>query len=704
VEPRFRLVQIVFFSVLVGTFISLPVAIRAQSPSPVANWAFDSGCGPTVREAVSGADDKVGGFFKCVPGVSGNGARFDGYTTSVTRSAAMAPKLRGPFTLDAWVALDTYPWNWVPIVDQELDFQTGYFFGIDAFGHVGLQVAGNNIWRSVTSTAQIPLKRWAHLAGTFDPNRGLVIYLDGKEVGSLASQGAMLPAEGQDLLIGRVREPQLLVPSFSTSPHHPAWYSLDGILDDIAIYNQALSAEQIKQAYTSANAPAGEVIPWPALPSGPPGKGPFGAFYATLKFEETWDRMRRIGPDSDVIVRFDESPIRLVFWQGTNYIPAWVTENGKWYTDEFLESYASGCPNHGDCEPMSDKQERYSHVNIVESSDARVVIHWRYAEAEPEHYLGANPDPLTGWFDWTDEYWTVYPDGVAVRKQVLRPTDQTQGYEWQESIVINQPGHLPEDSVNTDAITLANMKGESATYTWGTSPPGIYTEVAHPRSMDKPDTPNIQEVNLKSTWKPFEIVSPVNARVKPFNTSGGYFSFGCWNHWPVTQIASSGRFCVAPDRASHFSLTHIFWDPYASDESSITKLLLNGLTTRSAAELVPLAKSWLSPPSIELAGDAFRSEGYDPAQRAYVLVRAETSKTSELKFTLAASESSPMVNPAIVVKNWGDAQAELKVNGKSVAWSEDFRRGYDKMLDGTNLIVWIRRTSTTPIQVSLSAQ
>ena len=32
--------------------------------------------------------------------------------------------------------------------------------------------------------------------------------------------------------------------------------------------------------------------------------------------------MRRLGPDADVVVRFEQSPMRLVFWQGTNYIPA----------------------------------------------------------------------------------------------------------------------------------------------------------------------------------------------------------------------------------------------------------------------------------------------------------------------------------------------------------------------------------------------
>ena len=35
----------------------------------------------------------------------------------------------------------------------------------------------------------------------------------------------------------------------------------------------------------------------------------------------------------------------------------------------------------GDFEPMSDKQDRYSHVRIVENNDARTVIHWRYAQS-----------------------------------------------------------------------------------------------------------------------------------------------------------------------------------------------------------------------------------------------------------------------------------------------------------------------------------
>jgi hypothetical protein len=308
---------------------------------------------------------------------------------------------------------------------------------------------------------------------------------------------------------------------------------------------------------------------------------------------------------------------------------------------------------------------------------------------------------LTGWFDWADEYWTVYPDGVAVRKQVLRPTDRTMPYEWQETIVINPPGERPDDDINPDALTIGNMQGETATYTWLPRTSGVLGDLHQPQKIDKPENPNIQWVNLKSTWKPFEIVSPAHAVFKIFDISKSYFSFGCWNHWPVSQIVSSTRYCVAPDRASHSSLSHIYWDTYETTENSVTKLLMDGLTTKAAWELAPLAKSWLSAPPVDIAGEAYQSEGYDAAQRAFVVVRKGTGKAAALVVTLQASDSSPVLNPAMVIKNWGEAAAQLKINGKPVNWGKDFRHGYIRRLDGADLVVWIRQASVEPVQIAL---
>ena len=692
---------IILFSSL--TLTLFPGGASAQDQGLVARWSFEEAAKPITRDTASGVEDKVEGFYKYVPGVAGMGLRFDGYTTHVIRTAEKAPQLADAFSVEAWVALNTFPWNWLPIVDHEQFQQVGYSFGIDAFGHVGLQVSVNGVWQSLISTAQMPLKKWAYVVGTFDSTRGLAVYIDGKQVGRLPVAGSMKAAEHVDLLIGRTREAMFPVPAEAIHPFYPVWYSLDGILDEVKIYSRSLSSEEVQKSFAEANAPTGEVLPWPVLPSGPAGAGRFGAYYATLKFEDVWDRPRRIGPESDVVVRFDQSPIRLVFWQGTNYVPAWVTENGKWYSDKFLEAWDyPDCPDGEDCEPMSDKQSHYSHVSILESSDARVVVHWRYALSEVEYYHGAHPDPLTGWFDWADEYWTVYPDGVAVRKQVIHTTDLSRPHEWQCTMVINGPGQKPEDNINLDALTLANMKGETVTYTWRPKPATSFTRPDGPHTLTGPPDPNIQMVNLKSTWKPFQIVPPTNARWDFAGREKTYFTFECWNHWPVAQIPSSGRPCVAPDRPSHSSLGHIVWGAYQTSENSMSKLLLDGLTTKSPIELLPLAKSWLSTPPLAVTGEGFRSEGYDAAERAFILVHDASAKLAALDFTIQASEGSPAVNPAIVIKNWGDGEARMTLDGKPMMAGKDLRFGHVQRLEGTQLVVWIQTQAMKPLRVRLT--
>jgi hypothetical protein len=685
--------------VLIGAFCLLlflfvPVSALAQANGPIAEWSFDEANGPIAHDSVSGTDDAISGLFKRVNGVSGGGLRFDGESTVITRSYKSVPATAAGLTAEAWVAVNAYPWNWVPIVEHRREEQAGYSFGIDSFGHVGLKVAVNGEWWSLVSKSQIPLKKWAHVAGTYDPAIGMAIYLNGQSVGELSLQGPLSPAEREDLVIGRVQD--AVLPAQWIHPKIAVRYSFDGVLDEIRLYDRSLPSEEIAKAYADAHAPTTDVLPWPVLPSGPPGVGHFGAYYTTLKYDEMWDAPRRVGPNSDVVVRFDQAPIRLVFWQGTNYGGDWVTENNKWYTDEFLETGGKvDCPGGEDCEPMSDKENRYSHVRILENTDARAVVHWRYGLCEVVNYACANPDPNTGWTDWADEYFTVYPDGVAVRKQVLWTSNFKNWHEFQETIVINGPGTRPEDNIQADALTIGNMKGEMVTYSWGNGLP--------PKKMERPENPNIQLVNMKSNWKPFQIVSPVNSSMKAYTGEVTYSMFEWWNHWPVAQVRSSGISAVAPDRPSHSSLSHIFWEPYAKTENTMTKILLHGLTTKSAAELVPLAKSWLSSPSIEVSGEGFQSQGYDQTQRAYVIARKSGSSAAQFRSVLKASSESPLVNPAFVIKNWGDAEPKLRIDGKVVARGATFRYGFVPTLEGSDLIVWLGLESTKSTGLEVAA-
>ncbi len=673
--------------------ICIPLGTLAQKSTPVAEWSFNERSGEVARESVSRADDAIIGLFKHVPGVSGNGLRFDGETTVIIHDHRSAPEIKTQVTVEAWVAVNTYPWNWIPIVEQHREEQAGYSFGIDSFGHFGLKVAVGGQWWCLLSKSQLPLKKWSHIAGSYDSAKGITIYLDGKPAGEMPLQGDLVPADREDLVIGRVQDPVL--PAQWIHPKIPVRYSFDGILDELRIYDRSVPGDEIARDYAEIHAPSGEVLPWPVLPSGPSGPGPFGAFYTTLKYDDLWDEPRRVAPDSDVVVRFDQSPIRMVFWQGTNYGGDWVSENNKWYTDEFLETGGKiDCPGGEDCEPMSDKENRYSHVRILENTDARAVVHWRYGLCEVLHYSCANPDPVTGWTDWADEYFTIYPDGIAVRKQVLWTSNFKNWHEFQETIVINGPGQRPEDNIQPDALTIGNMKGETATYSWKNGPP--------PKDMDKPENPNIQIVNLKAKWKPFQIVSPAHSSLRVYTGEPTYSMFEWWNHWPVAQVRSSGISAVAPDRPSHSSLSHIYWDPYAQTPDSMTKILLHGMTTKSATDLIPLAKSWLSPPVTQLSGGGFSSHGYDPTQRAFVFERKSNSVSSKLQFELQASSESPLVNPAFVVKNWGNSEVRLAVDGKAFSRGTKFRYGFVPHLEGTDLIAWVEVESDKAVKVELT--
>jgi hypothetical protein len=663
-------------------------------------WRFDEAEGGLVHDSAGNRDDAIQGLWRRVPGVEGSALELDGYTTHIVRSAAAVPRLANAFTVSAWIALNTYPWNWVPIVDQSDGQEVGYFLGIDAFGHVGLEASIDGVWQRVATARTLPLKKWTHVTGVWDDNSGLRIYLDGELAADLKLSGELWQATRVDLLVGRVRTPQLPFPAWLSHPEDPVMYSIDGDLDDLEILDHAVSAAQDRADVAADHAPAGEVIPYALLPAGPPGPGPFGAIMASLHYEPAWDRLRRIGPDSDVVVRFDRSAMRLVFWQGTNYIPAWVTENGKWYTDEFLETWGHGCPGAGDCEPMSDKQSRYSRVSIVASSPARAIIHLRYALAEARNYEGAHADPLTGWFDWADEYWTVYPDGVAVRKQVLWSSGIGRyPFEWQETIVINGPGQRPEDNIQPDALTLENMDGQAVTYRWEPKTGNSFGFPKGPAALNQPADANIQIVHLKSRENPFQIVWPRGISHDTYNDEQSYSMFEWWNHWPVAQVGSSGRPAVAADRASHTSLSHIYWDPWAKTSDTETKLLLCGLTTDAPTGLLPLAKSWLNPPAAHIDSGDVQSIEYDPAQRAFVVHRTGTAPAAAV-LAIDASAAHPLVDPAFVIENWlGSARVSMTVNGRKTAASP--RLGMEHHLEGDSLIVYLPLTATQPVQIRI---
>lgn len=639
-------------------------------------------------------DHVKGAFFRLVEGVSGKALQLDGNSSYIVREGEAAPKIEGDFAVQGWVALGAYPTHWCPIADYSSEADKGYFLGIDALGHAGFNVSIQGKWHEIQSEQRIPLRKWTHIAGVYNPSEGMSLYVDGKCVGSKKVSGEFSTPAEANMLIGRhsiMRKPYGTLRPNATAAVYTFY---DGLIDELMVYNRALSAEEIGK-YVSKNKPeAKPALSERPLPSGPAGAGKFGAIYTTLKYYDAWDSPWRVGNHADVVVRFDETPCRFVFWRGTSYIPHWVTENGIWYDNEFNETWSEkGCH-----EPMSDKRCHFSHVRVIESNEARVVVHWRYALVD-NWYEMAKVDELTGWGDWTDEVFTIYPDMVAVREVTLHSSDPASPHEWHEGIIVMGPGQRPEQVLNPDALTLANMKGETYVYSWLDGPPG------EDGDAKKPENANIHWVNTKSKYKPLVIVSPDSDPA--FDIYAGELRrevsmFPWWNHWPTAQKPCDGRYAWDSDLASHSSLSHCYWKPYSETEDSMTKIMLNGLTEKKAAELVPLAKSWARPAKLKIKGGDFSGGDYDPTERAYQIMCKKNGKPSTLNFEVAASKDSPIVNPAFVIKGWGQGNATIKMDGKTLKQSKDCRTGHRHRLEGTDLIVWLRSESTKPVKFTIT--
>jgi hypothetical protein len=583
----------------------------------------------------------------------------------------------------------------VPAPGPAQEFEQRVFLGIDAHGRVGFKVRVDGRLSECVSNRALPLLRWSLVTATFDEQNGLSIFIDGQPAGSLSARGKITPPNGTDILIGKSRRRS--GPDGAERKASADWPSdmvLEGLLDEVKIYSRALTAGQIGDAYKAQRPAVAQPLQWSPLPSGPvrlPRR--FDAVYTRLRYTDEWEEPWRVGCDPDILLHFDELPVRFLFWRGTGYGGVWVTENGLWMADQSLERAGPGKSPWGCAEHMSDKQTRYSSVRIIEKSDARIVLQWRYAVADITYTIfGSDAGGRPG--EWADEYYFIYPDGVSTRHQNLWTGHLS--HEWQETIVLNQPGTRPEDNIELAAMTLANLKGEHETYSWEKGPPAAFS---------RPENPNIQITNLKSRFRPFIIFEPGPA-IRPFRSAirPEMSHFPWWNHWPVAQLPNDGRRAMGPDRPSHSSLSQSIEESgviHRAPDGTYSAVTLIGMTDRPIADLVPLARSWNNPPELTVSNPGFVNRGYEKRQRAYLLERNGSAPAAELSFALAADQDSPLVNPAFVVSGWGSAGALLKVNGISVARGKDFRLGHRKSLEGVDLVVWIVMSASKPVNLEI---
>jgi len=647
-----------------------PVKERKGLPAPACHWTFDDGMQPhgdKVKESVSGTACELTGLMtRFKKGVSGTALALDGYYSGVSMESK--PTSDDAITVAAWVALDAYPYNTAPLVHHSTGFgKEGWYLGLDAYGHPLVTVGGQTVKAADTV---LPLYQWSHVCATIG-NHKIRLYVDGRELAA-GDFNAALKTPATPLLLGRNNELERCTdPVRGPQRNLEFIYGIQGLLDEVSVYRQALSAEQVKQAYDALRpADRASDLAKGVLPGELGTAKQFGATYKTLPFSDVWNPLWRDLPGSEIVVKFDKNPCSVVYWRGSNFAPNWVADNNRWMADQSSENGGK----HGCSEHMADKQVRHCHARIIENTPARVLIHWRYPCVDVS-YQNLNPRA------WSDEYHTIYPDGTGVRQVVWNGTGGPPGF--QDIQFLTNPGETALDVMNLQAMTVANLAGDTRELTWG---PGKRVPGNPLRDAC------IEVFNSKSEHKVFAMFQ--GGYIKPWG-DGEHSKYtpdpfaGPWNHWPMHLMPSDGRFAVATDRVTHFALG-------ANDAATkFGSLVLYGFTKQPASRLLPLARSWVRPPEITALSGCL-AMSYHKASRDYPLV----ANKEAMAVRIHASESTPIANLCFTVRNWGHpGAAKLETKG-TVA--KDVRQGTIIDTDGTRtMILWVELDAITPVDVMI---
>ena len=226
---------------------------RARRPSSlVAAYSFDAGSGTTLADVSGrGHNGTIAGAAWSTAGRNGGALSFDGVNDMVTVADTAALDLTNAMTLEAWVRPSTTN-RWRTVALKEQPGALVYSLYSNNSG----QRASTNLWLGsgeveARSAASLPTNAWTHLAATYD---GAVIrlYVNGALSGSATATGSMPASTGAFRIGGNT-----------------VWDEyFGGLIDDLRLYNRALSAAEIQ---TDMAAPVGPPPPTDSQPPAAPG-------------------------------------------------------------------------------------------------------------------------------------------------------------------------------------------------------------------------------------------------------------------------------------------------------------------------------------------------------------------------------------------------------------------------------------------------
>ncbi len=234
-----------YFSVLMGLLVCLFVSAQAQAADPVGYWNLDEGTGTTAYDSSSNDNHcgLVGGTW--TTGKVGSAFGFHNKRDYARCSAQNGTlRLANEITIEAWV----YPFadnTCGTIVRKGIKYvraKTNYALQVDG-GVLTFRYRDTggsyHVWRNL-ALKNVPNETWTHIAITYTFGTGSSIkaYVNGEEF-----SGGWAYGDGNNAPWSEAS------PFYMGQEYYLYGYNFNGIIDEVAIFKTALSANEIKLHY-----------------------------------------------------------------------------------------------------------------------------------------------------------------------------------------------------------------------------------------------------------------------------------------------------------------------------------------------------------------------------------------------------------------------------------------------------------------------
>ncbi len=213
----------------------------------IAWWKLDEGAGLTAYDSAGNNDGTlINGPVWTLSGIDG-ALDFDGVDDHVDLGNDNSLKPPLPVTISGWIKLSAINVNQMMIVG--IDDRTDYYYGIwfyvtdydklaIGYGDGGVKDSGHR--RSKVGTTELSPNIWYHVSAVIKGPVDIDIYIDGLDDGGIysGSGGGLVYSNGNSLIADGDQSYDL---------------HFNGSMDDVRIYDRALSPNDVAELYSSAS-------------------------------------------------------------------------------------------------------------------------------------------------------------------------------------------------------------------------------------------------------------------------------------------------------------------------------------------------------------------------------------------------------------------------------------------------------------------